>query len=136
MPSDLDPGAVINYIANKQWIPLVSVVLIWFGVRLSKDDTWFPDIPAKWRPTLALLLGAASAGLNKIVPGMTWKQAVATGLVAALVAIFAHDTLIEGLRKGAEPSLPKWLLKPIPTPPPPPTPSTAEIPPITTDKKG
>lgn len=87
-----------------QWT-LLTAALIGLAVRALKSPLVpapLDRIPAKARPLAAILLGLASAGLQHVASGTPWRQALAEGLGAALVAIGGHDLVIEYLRGGRE----------------------------------
>lgn len=81
----------------------VAAVLIGLVVRLLKSDIpWTSTIPARWRPVLALGLGAVAAAFDAVLGGASWPDAIKVGLGAAAAAIVGHDVVIEGLRGGKE----------------------------------
>ena len=97
---------VIALISSHKWVALAALVIA-FAVRLLKSDTTVPiDIPAAWRPWLALGLGIVSGVLDKIANGTVWTAAVAGGLVSALIAVFGHDIIVGSLRGGVEIPIP------------------------------
>lgn len=72
-------------------------------VRLMKADGGFPfTVPPRWRPCLALGLGAIGGAVDAITTGLPLPRAVLRGLGSGCFAIAAHDTVIEGLRGGRE----------------------------------
>lgn len=99
-----DPNALVALIMGHKWIALTAVV-IGLIVRLLKSDTKIPiDIPPRLRAPLALTLGAASGAIDKLVQAgdTTWTAAITSGVVAAVVAMIGHVTLIDSLRGGKE----------------------------------
>lgn len=98
---------------DRKWWALAALV-IGTVVRLSKLDVrWFPNVDARWRPAFAALLGVALGGLDKIVAGETWQQALTWGLSASAAAILGHVFFIESARGGKELPMPGAI------PPPP-----------------
>lgn len=91
-------------VATLSW-PVVGGAIIGMIVRLLKSErvpTPFDKIPPKLRPLFALALGALQAPIETIVSGTPWPTALVNGLLAAAFAVFAHQTVIEGLRDGKE----------------------------------
>lgn len=103
--SDVIPlvPTIVSLFDSHAWIPLAAL-LVGLLVRLSKSDVPIPgwNIPAKYRPALALGLGMVGGVLDAIVAGKPWKVAVAEGLFAASLAILGHTIGIEALRGGRE----------------------------------
>ena len=59
-------------------------------------------LPATALPYLALGLGMLTVGSADVLAGKTWQQALFDGLGAGVLAVFAHQTVIEGARDGKE----------------------------------
>lgn len=94
---------VYNLISQHQWIGLAAV-LIGALVRALKEDTPIPiTIPPKVRPWLALGLGATAGALQKVSGGTPWKEAAFGGILAGMLAIVGHDTIVESLRDPKDP---------------------------------
>lgn len=89
--------ALLTLILAHKWIA-ASAILIGAIVRLAKTDTVLPvDIPAKWRPLLAVALGQLSAVLEHLAAGVPWGTAVVDGVIASIVAILGHEWIVERL---------------------------------------
>lgn len=71
-------------------------------VRLLKSDTPLPTVPARYRPFLALGLGAVGGALDALASGTPWQQAVLGGISAALAAMVGHEVIVEQLFGGRE----------------------------------
>lgn len=85
-----------------RWVALASI-LVGLLVRLSKQDVpGLPTMPARWRPLLALGLGAASAGLQMVAQGTAWPEALVGGLVSSALAITGHAAIVDALRAGRD----------------------------------
>ncbi len=99
-----DINAVVRLALDHQWIALAAIVIN-LAVRLLKSGRipalteW---IPPKARVLVALLLGFVAGGLDAVVQGTPWPDALVGGVVAAAVAVFSHDLFVEWLRDGRE----------------------------------
>lgn len=86
-------------------LTLLAALMVTIGglVRTTKADIPFlPTIPAKFRPLLALLLGAAGGALDALVRGTPPVKALLVGVSSAIGAMIGHQTLVEGMRNGVE----------------------------------
>ena len=95
---------------SHQWVPLAAAI-IFLLVRLLKSNIipWpLSLIPPKARTLVVVLLGFAGAGLQSVVAGIPWERALAENVMAALLAILAHDVFIEWVRGGRELFETKW----------------------------
>ena len=97
----MNASDVVALLLAHKWLGATALV-IGFLVRLLKSDTPLPTLPARFRPWLALGLGALSAMVDSRVNGTDWRTALVAGLGAGLVAIMGHDTVVESLRNGRE----------------------------------
>lgn len=96
-------------------LPTLSMLIGAF-IRGSKEGGSLPwNIPARWRPWVAVVLGIVAAAIDKVAAGASWKEAGIIALSGA-GAIVAHELGIESVREGKE--LPV-LAKDSPPPPPP-----------------
>jgi hypothetical protein len=97
-------NAVVQLALDHQWVALAAVIIN-LVVRLLKSGR-FPAltewIPPKARVLVALLLGFLAGGLDAVVRGTPWSEALVGGIVAAAVAVLTHDLLIEWVRGGKE----------------------------------
>lgn len=109
----MDATVLGDLIARHQWVAVASMV-IGLLVRLMKQDTSFPPfaVAARWRPWLALSLGVASGVLQAVSTGKAWSEALAGGLVSAVIAIAGHDAIVDGLRGGSDVPIPGLTKKP------------------------
>ena len=104
-----DVSTTIDLFLNHQWIPAAAAT-IFLLVRIFKSSKmiWpITEIPPKLRTLIVVVLGFAGAALQAISTGVPWEKAVAENLIACLLAILAHDVLIEHIRKGRELFKPK-----------------------------
>jgi hypothetical protein len=92
------------------WVPMAAL-MINVLVRVSKTDQavrWFPvNLQPRIRGAAALVLGAASGIVAGLAGGGHWPAALAGGLVAGMLAITAHEVVIEGFRDGRDIGSPK-----------------------------
>jgi hypothetical protein len=92
------------------WVPLASLVIV-ILVRLSKTDTavaWFPvNLQPRIRGAAALVLGFAAGIAKGLASGGGWPAALTGGLVAGMLAITAHEVVVEGIREGRDIGSPK-----------------------------
>lgn len=80
----------------------IGAVIIGAIVRALKSNKLPFTVPSWLRPWLAVALGGVQATLEALTFDLPWPSAILHGLLAALVAIFGHDAVIEGVRKGRE----------------------------------
>jgi hypothetical protein len=117
----MDFSQLLALLAERKWIPL-SALVVWMVVRLLKSDTKIPvDIPPRWRPVLAVVLGVAASSLDKIAEGGDWRKVAPEGLAVGVIAILVQVFGVDVLRGGKDVAVPKALSK-YPPPPPPGTP--------------
>ncbi len=111
----MDQSVILDLAAKHQWV-LISSIVVGFIVRLLKEDTRFPPfaVPARWRPVLALALGALSGSLQAVATGIPWRDALLGGLVSGSLAIAGHGTIVEALRDGKDIPLPGLTTQPAP----------------------
>jgi len=94
--------AVISLVRDQRWLALAALV-IGLVVRLLKSDGPIPwNLPARFRPWLAVGLGIVASCVDKVATGTPWRASIAAGLVAAFAAISGHQLLVESLRGGRE----------------------------------
>ncbi len=101
-PTEIDQ--LVTLMLAHQWLALATVA-IGLTMRALKADIvqgWLKPIPARYRPLIALGLGAASGILEAISAGTPWLEALLRGLLSAAVAMAGHDVIIEGLLGGRE----------------------------------
>ena len=68
----------------------------WFGA-------WFTSkIPAKWRPVVGFAVALLGMMATEVQNGGDWRAAILHALEAAALAVFGHQTLVEGMRSGRE----------------------------------
>jgi len=131
---------IYSFFVNRQWSALVLVlvaVLCWVVVRLSKDDaapSWFA-VPARWRPVLAIGLGAAAGAIYKAATsGVSWGQGLWLGLTAGIGAVMIQVFGVDVARGGKDVPLPKAMSMRPPPPPPPANGSPDETSPVDVPK--
>lgn len=114
-------------IAAHQWYALAAIA-VGLLIRLLKDDTKLPTLPAKWRPWLVVAAGVIAAVVSKLQGGASLKDAIVNGAIVGLLPIVAHQLGVESLLGGKEVPLPSALLvKPADGPKPPIVPPLAML---------
>ncbi|MDB4994369.1 MAG: hypothetical protein JWM74_1801 [Myxococcaceae bacterium] len=118
MPTVEDVAALV---VAHSWIPLLALI-VFAVVRLLKSDTKIPiNIPPRFRPVLAVVLGSIGGVLDHVASGTPWKQAMINGATGGVLAILANVFGIDVLRGGRDVPMPKALSS---RPPPPDGPSS------------
>ena len=102
----MDLESLLAAVKSHAW-PIVAAVVIGGLVRMVKSDAIPINVPARWRPVLALGLGLASGACDAIIRGTSWQEALGMGLLSSFVAMGGHDVLIHAMRDGEEVSAPK-----------------------------
>jgi len=98
-----DIQALVELASQHKWVALAALVVGTLVRAMKADSTFLPfDVPARWRPLLALGLGISSGVLQKATTGTPWREAIMGGVISGVMAIVGHDVLIEGLRAGRE----------------------------------
>lgn len=113
-PPTIDVTTILEWIKLHQWVPLIAF-LGGLGVRLVKADTKLPsELPAWMRPYLAVVLSIAAMSFLALGNGIPWQSVIEQGLMAAVLAILGHETIIEGARGGIEIPVPFLTKEPVP----------------------
>lgn len=98
-------AAVLAALQGKQWV-LLAALLVGAVVALAKQgwlSVWLAaKLPKAALPWLAVTLGVLGLSSAEIAAGTPWPKAVMDGLSSGLAAVFAHQTIVEGVRKGVE----------------------------------
>ena len=106
---DIDIQQLSELLTGGKWAPLGALV-IFSIVRLLKSDvalpSWLPPVPPKYRPWLALALGAVACFLAKLGAGAGWQASLAFGASSTLGALLTHVVLIEKIRKDVDVPIP------------------------------
>jgi hypothetical protein len=88
-----------------QWL-IAGALVVPFIVAAMKQGwvtRWLAvHLPPAALPWLAVGLGALTVGSADVLAGKAWQQAVFDGLAAGVLAVFAHQTVVEGARSGKE----------------------------------
>ena len=92
-------------IASHQWA-VVAGIGIWLVVALAKQgwlSTWLASkIPGAYQPLVALALAQLLFVAQQLASGKPVVPAVLQALEAAAMAVFTHQVVVEGVRKGKE----------------------------------
>jgi hypothetical protein len=105
----MDLNAILSALASHQWALLVALV-VGGVVALAKQgwlSSWLQQhLPKAALPYLAPLLGFLGVASADIIEGKPWLQAItdglSTGLSGGIGAVFLHEVVVEGARKGKE----------------------------------
>lgn len=112
----VDPQLVVDMLQKRAWLPL-GALAVGAATRLLKDDIkFFPDIPPLYRVWACFALGQIAGGLEAVIAGKTYKEAILWGLVQSVIAIIGHNTIISSLRAGKEIPVPGLTQKFVVTP--------------------
>jgi|SRR5580700_3458352 hypothetical protein len=99
------PSALYTAIAGHQWVLVVALV-VGLLVALAKQgwaSMWLANhLPPAALPYVAIVLGFLGSAATQVESGVVWKTALVNGFSAAMLAVFGHETVIEGLRGGKE----------------------------------
>lgn len=107
-------GDVAALVAAHSWIALAALI-VFAIVRLLKSDTKIPlNIPARYRPVLAIALGAVAGVLDHVASGTPWRQALVNGATAGVLAIMGNVLGVDVLRDGVDVPVPKGISVPPP----------------------
>lgn len=132
----IDPDKLAALIDERKWVPIAAIV-VGLLVRLIKDDTRGPSIPAAYRIYVAFGLSMLSGVLEKVVEGRTWTSAMCGAFITFVMPVVFHETVVAGkIRDGHEfgfGPLNRYVLKegarPSPTAPPTIPPGVGSTPP-------
>jgi hypothetical protein len=89
----IDPSKLESAFAGKQWILLTAMLV---GCVVAKK------LPPQALPLLAMGLSVLSLTSAEIIAGINWQKALVDGVVAGFMAVYGHQTIVEGVRKGVE----------------------------------
>lgn len=96
---------LFHALAGHQW-PVAAGVGVFLVVGLFKQgwlSTWLGSkVPAQAQPFVALALSLLSVTSASIAGGTVWYTAILQGIETAAMAVFTHQTVIEGFRGGRE----------------------------------
>ena len=96
---------LIADIAARKWI-LVAAILVGAVVALMRQgyaSAWIAKkLPPAALPYLAVGLGMIGMSAAEVAAGKPLGQAVIDGVQSGILAVFGHETLVEGMRGGKE----------------------------------
>lgn len=94
---------------DHKYIPIAIIVIGWL-VALTSDWSRFPiNVPGRFQPLVAAMLGIAYGALHQIDGGMVWWKAIGGGLVVGLTTGGLYDVVINAVFDGNVPSWLAWL---------------------------
>ena len=101
----LNLNAIIAALAGKQWV-LAGAFVVGGVVALMKQgylSTWLAKkLSSVALPYLAVVLGALGMSAAEVAAGKPLGQAIIDGIQSGVLAVFGHETLVEGMRGGRE----------------------------------
>jgi hypothetical protein len=105
----MDITPFLNAIKSHQWALLTALILGLFVALVKQGQlgqALKAKLPKQLIPFYAPVLGAVGAFSVEVIQGTAWKAAVVDavnlGITGAMIAIFGHQLVIEGLRGGKE----------------------------------
>jgi hypothetical protein len=97
---------IFKLATGHQWLPL-AILVVGYLVTAMGDTTKLPiNIPDRFKPLLALLLGQLYAVLEAVYGGSPWGTAISHGILVALSSVGFLHLLVNAIFNG---TLPKWL---------------------------
>lgn len=105
----MQSNSLAALVAAHKWYALAAIV-VGFLIRILKDDTKLPTIPARVRPWISVAAGIVALALDKLAAGASWKIALVNGAIVGGLPIVAHQLGIESVLGGKEVPLPAALL--------------------------
>jgi hypothetical protein len=95
----------ISALHGNHWI-LAGAVIVWVLVAALKQGWAGPWIakrlPPSALPYVAVALGVIGLSAAEVISGKPLSQAVIDGVQSGILAVFGHETVIEGIRSGKE----------------------------------
>lgn len=102
-PQQVDPQTIVAALFAHQWLLLGALTTPLIVAALKQRSLWIAaHVPAWAIPWCAVGVGVLSVGSADVVAGKSWRQALFDGLASGVLAVFAHQTVVEGARKGKE----------------------------------
>lgn len=107
-------GQAILAAASQHAWGAVGALVVGLFVALCKQGwlgKWVDrKLPPKALPYFALALGVLGVTSAQYLAGVPLETAIVNGLLAALGSVFAHQTVVEGMRSGKEIVPPKKIV--------------------------
>jgi hypothetical protein len=101
----MDSNSLGALAGASKWYALAAFLVALF-IRLLKDDTKLPTIPARLRPWLAALAGVVALAVDKLARGASWKDALFNAAIVGLGPIVVHELGVEAIFGGKDLPLP------------------------------
>lgn len=103
MDPNVDPQTILAALQAHQWLVLGGIGISLTIAVVKQRSLWFAaHVPAWALPWMAVGLGVLGVGSTDLIAGKTWRQALFDGLASGVLAVFAHQTVVEGARGGKE----------------------------------
>lgn len=97
--------ALLAALHGNQWV-LAGAIVVGGVVALLKQGwagAWVAKkLPPAALPYFAVGLGAVGLSTTEVIAGKPLWPAVIDGVQAGILAVFGHETVIEGMRSGKE----------------------------------
>lgn len=108
----MSPSVFQQFLAlatSHQWLPL-AILVVGLLVSWTRDTSKFPiNIPARFQPLVALVLGTIYAVLQAVSSGTAWHTAIENGLLMAMSSAGFAQLLVNTVFNGKLPSWLSWL---------------------------
>src|SRR5690242_14582097 len=99
----MDPNSILAALSAHRWLLAGALVVPTLIAVAKQRSLWIAaHVPAWALPYGAVVVGVLTVGSADIVAGKTWQQALFDGISAGVLAVFAHQTVVEGARGGKE----------------------------------
>jgi len=101
----IDIAPLIAAIVAQKWSAAAALVvgLIVAAAKQGWLSAYLAAKLPKWfLPYLAVVLGSAGMISAAILGGQPWLPALESGILAGVLSVFGHQTVVEGLRGGKE----------------------------------
>jgi hypothetical protein len=108
-PTSFSIQPFIDAVTGHKWALLTALVLGFFVALVKQGQlgqALQAKLPKQLIPFYAPVIGSAGAFSVEVIQGTAWKAAVVDavnlGITGAMIAVFGHQLVIEGLRGGTE----------------------------------
>lgn len=100
---------ILTLATGHKWLPL-AIVVVGLLVSWTSDTSKFPvNIPDRYKPLVAIVLGQAYAVLEAVQGGSSWTTAVGHGVLVALSSAGLANLISTTIFNGNVPSWLSWV---------------------------